>query len=188
MPNRIDLVWKLRLIVLRALGIFVELPRIPEVRVDPNGLRKRQACERNVNRSWIGLADISSEEAPLPRARNPIETIYIQWLDEDGHWHDAEIDIAIETQTIVSPVGWMNGSNRPNDGAFSFVALAALASILLPCVLSLSAYWKVRERRAGMNRFGIIFMERLEGKLDIGISKSLFRALRNDVSFGSDPR
>ena len=169
-------------IVREGLRLTTDKPIVPELRIDPEGARKREARIRFRRPFHIGdpeeiLPD--PEPKPAPRTR----TIHLQWLDASYEpvWRDTDIEIDLDAKRVTRIEGWLLGRRHEGSGAIGVFLFASPAlAVLSPYIIARNAAWRARERKEGMSRHAIVLMERLKGQLDEGAETLLREALRND--------
>lgn len=164
------------------LRLVTDEPYVPELRVDPDGERKREErvrARRSRRHGGTPLADVVPISRPPPKTK----TIHLQWLDRsyDPVWRDTAIEIGLEKPSIASAEGWLLGHVRHGSGALGVFVIALPAIIVLsPYVFAKNSRWRARERKEGMSRHAIALMRRLEGQLDAATADLLRRALKNE--------
>ncbi len=172
-------------IVREGLRLTTDAPTLPEIRVDPDGARKREARIRFRRPMHIGTAPEEQTLAPDPYrtpAMSAIRTIHLQWLDTsyDPVWRDTDVEIDL-AKSAVRAESWLLGNGHTGSGAIGVAIFAAPALIALsPYIVAKNAQWRSRERKEGMSRHAIVLMRRLSGQLDPETEELLRTALQND--------
>lgn len=169
-------------IVREGVRLTTDGPTVPELRLDPEGVRKREARIRFRRTFHIGdpeAAPPDPEPKPAPRTR----MIHLQWLDKsyDPVWRDTDIEIDLDARRLVRIESWLLGRRHEGSGAIGvFIFASPALAVLSPYILTRNALWRSRERKEGMSRHAIVLMERLKGLLDEEAEALLRDALRND--------
>ncbi|HJV32984.1 MAG TPA: hypothetical protein VJ694_03085 [Patescibacteria group bacterium] len=170
-------------IVREGLRLTTDGPAVPELRVDPDGERKRDARVRFRRPFHIGDPETARPD-PAPKAAPRTRTLHLQWLDrsrEEPVWRDTEIEIDLATRRLARIEGWLIGRSRMGSGALGvFIFASPALAALSPYIVAYNAFWRARERKEGMSRHAVVLMERLKDRLDPATEALLREALRNE--------